>query len=154
MSSTSATLAARQPSASAIEIDDPWSLRAGEFRALLGELSPDWNWVRTIAERRSNARCPCDCMARLTSLDEPSLAGDEERQPIAVRLMDISRRGVGLSHADPLPFRLVQITIESSQGPGPGPILVVRLQWCRFRQRGVYESGGQIQRVIAERPSS
>jgi hypothetical protein len=63
-----------------------------------------------------------------------------------VTLKDISRHGLGISHAGPLPWRLVQIRF-ACEGAG-SPTLVVRLQWCRFVAPGEYESGGQIQRVI------
>jgi len=125
--------------------DCAWPTAGGDLRALLTELSGDWSAVRAIADRRLNSRAPCACVARLTPLDEDAEGGEP---PVSVQLTDISRRGVGLAHADPLPYRLVQIAVEGLTGAAP--ILVVRLQWCRFRSPGVYESGGQIQRVISE----
>jgi hypothetical protein len=45
-----------------------------------------------------------------------------------------------------MPHRLVLVAFESTND---GPVrLVVRLKWCRFKQAGVYESGGQILRVL------
>lgn len=136
----SSTLVSRFPSEGCA-----WPTAGGDLRALLTELSGDWSAVRTIADRRLNSRAPCAYVARLTPLDENVDGGES---PVSVQLTDISRRGVGLAHADPLPYRLVQIAVEGLTGSAP--ILVVRLQWCRFRKPGVYESGGQIQRIINE----
>lgn len=129
--------------------DSTWLSVLGDFPSLLSDLPASWFEASRITDGRSEARCWCDSRARLTPLDEP-LAGDGG-PAIQISLTDISRHGIGFSHTEPLPYRLVQIAFESDDTSGP--TLVVRLQWCRFRKPGFYESGGQIQRVVATVPS-
>lgn len=115
----------------------------GDFPELLEDLPSDWLESVKVADRRSEPRCWCDSQAWLTPLDAQETNASVSAIPIS--LTDISRSGVGFSHAEPLPYRLVQIAFESDDPSSP--VLVVRLQWCRFRDPGTYESGGSIQSV-------
>jgi hypothetical protein len=124
--------------------DPTWLSLFGDFQSLLGDLPADWYESKAENERRSETRFWCDCEARLTPLDPHCTEAD--RKSIPVVLKDISRHGIGLVHADPLPYRIVQLTF--GHAIASAPTLVVRLQWCRFEKPGVYQSGGQIQRVI------
>lgn len=128
--------------------DATWQAVLGDFPALRSDLPASWFESTKFAEFRSEARCWCDGLARLTPLDEPSLGGDG--LPIPIQLTDISRHGIGFSHAEPLPYRMVQIAFDSDDVSAA--VLVVRLQWCRFRKPGICESGGQIQRVMTATP--
>lgn len=123
--------------------DAAWLSILGDFPALLDELPANWFESAKVSDRRAEPRCWCDSQALLTPLDEPPVNGDGS--PIPIALTDISRHGIGFSHAEPLPYRMVRITFDCDDVSAP--ILVVRLQWCRFRKPGICESGGQIQRV-------
>lgn len=127
-----------------------WLSIFGDFPALLDDLPISWFESVKVSDRRSEPRCWCDSQAWLSPIDDP--AASDPPPAIPISLTDISRHGIGFSHTAPLPYRLIQISFESDDAPAP--ILVVRLQWCRFRRPGSYESGGQIQRVVAASPVS
>lgn len=132
------------PVPAGIRTDAAWLSLFGDFQSLLADLPASWGEAIAVADRRAENRFWCDSRARLTPIDD--LPGRPEAAPISVVLTDISRHGIGFSHSEPLPYRLVQVAI--GQGDPSSPILVVRLQWCRFRKPGAYESGGQIQRIV------
>ncbi len=115
----------------------------GDFPTLLSDLPSDWLESVKVSDRRSEPRCWCDSQARLTPLDEQ--AADIPVPAIPISLTDISPNGIGFSHAEPLPYRLVQIAFDSNDESSP--VMVVRLHWCRFRDGGAYESGGKIQSI-------
>jgi hypothetical protein len=148
--SVNAAVVERPESRPAARNDSTWLSVLGDFPSLLGDLPASWFESSRITDGRSEARCWCDSRARLTPLDEPAQCAGGP--PIQIALTDISRHGIGFSHAEPLPYRLVQITFEPEDKSAP--TLVVRLQWCRFRKPGFYESGGQIQRVVTTAPAA
>ncbi|MGQ0636470.1 MAG: hypothetical protein ACT4QC_17800 [Planctomycetaceae bacterium] len=121
-----------------------WFTLYGELEDVLHELPGAWVDATAAADRRVEQRFHCDHPAWLRPLDgEHPL---DEAPAIAVRVQDISRHGIGLAHGEPLAHRLVLISFDSDGLNSPE--LVVRLQWCRFRGPGAYESGGQIQRIV------
>jgi hypothetical protein len=121
-----------------------WFSLYGEIEDLLQELPRAWVEATAVSDRRVEQRFHCDYPAWLKPLDgEHAL---DEAPAIAVRVQDISRHGIGLAHGEPLAHRLVLISFDPDFSPSPE--LVVRLQWCRFRGPGAYESGGQIQRIV------
>jgi hypothetical protein len=138
-----------EPSPASSQANTVWPSVLDDLPLLLDDLPASWFDSAKVVECRSESRCACDIRAVLIPLDE--MAGEGSRSPIPIVLTDISRHGIGFSHSEPMPYRLVQIAFESTDNPGP--ILVARLQWCRFRSPGIYESGGKIQRVLAAPPS-
>lgn len=121
-----------------------WAASFGDLPSMLEDVPNGWTRQAPATGRREEARFWCNTEAVLTPLGES--AADSPSEPIAVTLRDISRHGVGISHAAPLPYRMVQIRF-ACEGVGV-PTLIVRLQWCRFLAPGEYESGGRIQRVL------
>jgi len=131
------------PSASREEATSA-SPEEGHIDALLRSLTASWRPVSIVVERRGDHRQPCDLPAVLVPLDRygRTVAGT----PLDVRLQDVSPHGVGLTHPEPMAHRLVLLAFETA---ADGPVrLVVRLKWCRFKRADLYESGGQILRVL------
>jgi len=130
--------APRAATAPSIPVED------GHIDTLLRALTASWRPVSIVAERRREERRACDVLAKLIPLDKQgqAIAG----APLTVRVRDISQHGVGISHSDPMAHRMALIEFETW---ADGPVrLVVRLKWCRFKKTDVYESGGQILRVL------
>ncbi len=64
--------------------------------------------------------------------------------PMTVEGRDISFSGIAFSHAHPIPYAKVALSL---QGPGERDnTFYVRLVWCRFTRAGVYQSGGRFLR--------
>ena len=122
----------------------PEPLSEGHLGALLHELTASWQPTSHVVERRREHRFPCDLPAILAPVDS---RGKFQTGPeLEVRLKDISRHGVGIMHSAPMPHRLVLLTVETVENQTVQ--LLARLKWCRFKRSGVYESGGQIVRVL------
>jgi hypothetical protein len=122
------------------------SSEEGHIDTLLRSLTASWRPVSIVVERRGDHRQPCDLPAVLAPLDRygRNVAGD----PRDVRVQDVSPHGVGITHPQPMVHRLVLLAFETA---ADGPIrLVVRLKWCRFKRADLYESGGQILRVLRQ----
>jgi hypothetical protein len=116
----------------------------GHIDTLLRALTASWRPVSIVAERRREERRPCDVVAKLVPLDKQGKA--VASAPLNVRVRDISQHGVGISHSEPMAHRVALIEFETR---ADGPVrLVVRLKWCRFKRADLYESGGQILRVL------
>ena len=113
--------------------------------AVLRELTASWHPISTVADRRPGHRLPCNFLADLVPLDEqgrvPGVASLE------VQVTDLSQRGIGIMHPQPMPHRLVLLTYADEAGQSTR--LIVRLKWCRFKRSDFYQSGGQIVRVLA-----
>jgi len=130
--------AQRTATASTTPVED------GHIDTLLRALTASWRPVSIVAERRREERRPCDLAAVLVPLDKQGQA--VTGAPLNVRVRDISQHGVGISHSDPMAHRVALIEFETR---ADGPVrLVVRLKWCRFKRTDLYESGGQILRVL------
>ncbi len=112
--------------------------------ALLQELTASWQSRSHVVERRREHRFPCDLAALLEPVDGQGMVLLDSPQ-LQVRLKDIAHHGVGIVHQEPIAYRLVLLTIETGEQTVR---LLVRLRWCRFKETGVYESGGQIVRVF------
>ncbi len=116
----------------------------GHIGTLLNALTASWRPASIVIERRREHRIACDLPGVLFPLDRQGNALAISAQDI--RINDLSGQGIGIAHPDPMPHRLVLVAFESTDD---GPIrLVVRLKWCRFKQAEVYESGGQVLRVL------
>jgi hypothetical protein len=119
-------------------------LQAADHQALLRDLTASWHPESTIFDRRRHHRVPCEIDAVLAPLDDQGQAVRSD--PLAVMIANLSKCGVGIVHRDPLPHRLAQIEYELASGNLVQ--LTVRLKWCRFKGDDIYESGGQILRVL------
>lgn len=72
--------------------------------------------------------------------------------PVVVCGKDISPRGAGFTHDQPIAHRKVRLTADDTRLAefGLGDlVLEIALQWCRFVEAGRYESGGRITRTTA-----
>lgn len=147
MSSSTTTSGFRETQSSSFPVDSAWLTTFGDFREVLEDLPASWLESVKVSDRRTEPRCACDSRASLVPLDE---SADKDAPPTPIELLDISRHGIGFTHTEPLPYRMIQISFNSDDSSAP--VFIVRLQWCRFRKPGVYESGGQIQRVISRVP--
>lgn len=113
-------------------------------RLLVDESAASWHPISTVADRRPGHRIPCEVAAVLSPLDD---RGRPTTVPkLDVRLTDVSEFGVGITHRNPMPHRLVHLVFPSTAGQLVR--LLVRLKWCRFKRADFYQSGGQILRVV------
>jgi hypothetical protein len=113
--------------------------------SLLQEPTASWQSRSHVVERRREHRFPCDLAALLEPADgQGNILLDGPK--LRVRLKDIAHHGVGIVHHEPIPYRLVLMTLETREDQTIR--LLARLRWCRFKESGVYESGGQIVRVL------
>jgi hypothetical protein len=120
------------------------SAEDGHIDTLLRALTASWRPVSIVTERRREQRRPCDLGAVLVPLDKQGKAF--AAPPLKVRIKDVSQHGVGISHSEPMAHRVALIEFETR---ADGLVrLVVRLKWCRFKRTDLYESGGQILRVL------
>jgi hypothetical protein len=116
----------------------------GHIDTLLRALTASWRPVSIVAERRREERRPCDIPAVLVPLDKlgKAVAGTL----LNVQVRDTSQHGIGITHSEPMAHRVALIEFETR---ADGPVrLIVRLKWCRFKRADLYESGGQILRVL------
>lgn len=65
--------------------------------------------------------------------------------PTRAAACDISHGGMSFEHTRPLSCRFVAVSIPTAAGEFES--LIVRLNWCRFTQSGMYRSGGKINRL-------
>jgi len=91
------------------------------------------------AERRRDQRFAFPQLVRLVPLDE---AGDVvEDEAVVVAGKHLSEKGLGFFHQEPLPYRRVLATFETTGTESVS--LELDLSWCRFVRGGWYESGGR-----------
>ncbi len=120
------------------------SLEEHTTTTLLGEGAASWHPRPMVTERRRENRIPCNFPGLLVALSDSGQALD--LAPWKITVKDLSRSGVGIAHLEPLPHRLTILTFETAASE---PVrLVVRLKWCRFKRTDLYESGGQILRIL------
>ncbi len=108
------------------------------------DVTASWHSASNVGERRREHRHPCNLPALLVPLDSQGLS--VACVPLEVRVKDISKHGIGISHPDPMPHRLALLMFETPEKNQRR--LLVRLKWCRFKRADVYESGGQIVRDL------
>lgn len=100
-------------------------------------------------ERREFGRRAYGYRLRLTPIDEATGEPAAEAEPVYVVGRDITLRGIGLEHAEPLPYRRVRLVAADPRLDelGLGILeLDVTLRWCRFVGAARYESGGRVTR--------
>ena len=90
-------------------------------------------------ERRLHQRFPYAEL--VTILPAGSDGTPLEAEPMTVVAKQLSERGMGFFHSEPIPYRRVVVTFESPDGEAVS--LLTDLNWCRFIRRGWYESGGR-----------
>ncbi len=103
-------------------------------------------------ERRQFRRRTFGYRLLLTPIDESTGEPEPRAEPVYVVGRDISRRGIGLEHAEPLPYRRVRLLAADPRLDelGLGVLeLDVTLRWCRFVGAARYESGGRVTRSTA-----
>ena len=118
--------------------------RTREIDSLVHSVMATWNASGPLLQKRRWHRILFEKPIVLTPLDEHS--GEWDGQPMVAKGHDISLGGISFSHASPLPFRLVAVTLVRADGRPES--VVTRLTWCRFTREGIYRSGGQFLRKI------
>ncbi|HXT57279.1 MAG TPA: hypothetical protein VN699_01540 [Pirellulales bacterium] len=115
-------------------------IQAQVWRLLAG-LYPNGNRV----ERRHEQRYPYPRLITLSPVktDGVTPQGDD----LTVVGKHLSEGGLGFFHPQPLSYRLVIASLESSEGRWLGFLL--DLHRCRFTRHGWYESGGKFLRTVA-----
>lgn len=98
--------------------------------------------------RRMQQRHPYPQLIRVTPLDDRGHATEEG---FVCCGRDLSERGVGFFHPQPVASRRVVLTF--SHGLKQSVSILADLDWCRFTRHGWYESGGRLLQVV-ETPSS
>lgn len=126
----------------------------------LTDATPDAVWQQAECERSgtcaherrgSDRREFCYRLA-LTPIDDSTGEPAADAEPTFVTSRDISARGIGLEHAEALPYRRVRLRAADPrlEEIGLGGLQIdVTLRWCRFVGPGRYESGGRVTRSTA-----
>ena len=96
-----------------------------------------WHRSASLAYARKAHRLPLDAQIQVRGLDEQlnPVGGD-----LTVRARDISSDGISFRHEGPMPYRFVEVILDTAKGPKPHR---VRLTWCRYSVEGCYVSGGR-----------
>jgi len=140
--SMSATMTTALPGASGL-------LRRGEnglrqaVETILATFLPQTRTRRTQYQREP--RYPFPFLLQLTPVQDETTTS--QGTPICVVGKNLSSRGIGFYHQQPIPFRKAIVTIED--GSGRQTSFLVELSWCRFTRQGWYDSGGRFLSVIS-----
>jgi hypothetical protein len=117
---------------------DPLS-RLAEIEQLIDSVAASWHEYESILRGRGACRIGYEKSLTVVPLD------DQTQAPIGpafdVTGTDLSRGGLSFSHTEPIPYRTVAISFPEESGITSA--FVVSLSWCRFNQRGDYQSGGR-----------
>jgi hypothetical protein len=108
-----------------------------QVRAVLLGLYP----AGKVIERRRERRYPYPHLLYLTPADQPP----EASKSIVVVGKQLSERGLGFYHQQPLPHRRMIASLDAGDhwlG------LLIDLTWCRFTRKGWYESGGRFLETV------
>jgi hypothetical protein len=93
-------------------------------------------------------RLPLDKPATITRLCRCA-GGTVDRlgEPLAGRVRNVSRHGLGLAHDQRLERGLVLLEMELANG---GPLrFIADVLWCELQDNGCYHSGGKILEVVS-----
>jgi hypothetical protein len=112
-----------------------------QVRGLLAGLTPRGDAV----ERRNDWRYPYPYLIHLTPVGRDGTTPIGER--IVVPGKQLSEHGLGFYHQEPLPYRRMIASLESSTGARLA--FLIDLTWCRFMRCGWYESGGRFLQTAA-----
>ncbi len=109
---------------------------------LLAGLYPTGTWT----ERRREQRYPLARLIRLTPVGPDGITPTAEA--VVVVGKDVSERGLGFFHRQPLAHRRMIAGLETHGG---GWIeFLIDISWCRFTQHGWYDSGGRFLQVVEQ----
>ncbi len=111
-----------------------------QVRQLIARLFPSG----LTCERRNSGRYPFPFLVRLTPVDERT--GQPTAEPMVVVGKDLSERGLGFYHPQPLPYRRAIVTLEDSSRRVVS--FLIDLSWCRFTRFGWYDSGGRFLQMV------
>ena len=94
---------------------------------------------RNTGDARREVRRPYPFLLTLVPVDEQgeTLQGNT----FTVVGKNLSSRGIGFFHQDPIPYRRVVVHLEGVAGKQVRAL--VELTWCRFTRHGWYDSGGR-----------
>ena len=92
-----------------------------------------------LVERRRDSRYPFPVLVHLTPVCEDGIT--PEGDSVVVVGKHLSEHGLGFFHQQPLPYRRMIASLESSRGRWVA--FLIDLTWCRFTKDGWYESGGR-----------
>lgn len=103
-----------------------------------------------LVERRTDQRYPYPRLITLRPMrsDGRTPAGP----PLTVVGKHLSERGLGFFHPEPLPQRLVVVSLDKGDargGDGRGLSFLLDVHRCRFTPQGWYESGGRFIAAVA-----
>ena len=117
-----------------------------EVRALADGVVASWHSSLASLQSRRWHRAKFDKPLSVTPLDNQTElpAGTA----LAVIGHDISLAGLSFIHSQPLAARKVAISFQLD-GTTWESVLTL-LKWCRFRRDGLYQSGGQFLRTLAD----
>ena len=125
-------------------------------RITAAHISPDMNdhihalLVRLLPhprpdELRQDRRSPYPFLFQLVPVAEDNTT--PLQTPITVVGKNVSDRGIGFFHQQPLPFRRTIVTLGDPGGYSLS--LLAELLWCRFTRHGWYDSGGRFLEIIS-----
>jgi hypothetical protein len=110
---------------------------------VLGAVYPTGHFV----ERRQEQRYPYPRLITLAPMESDGKTVSGPRVTVVGK--HLSERGLGFFHPQPLPNRLVVVSLEKRDGHWLSFLLDVHR--CRFTRQGWYESGGRFLSVIDSR---
>ena len=120
-----------------------------QVRNLLAQMHPN----RTRLERRKDLRHPYPFLVEITPVDLDGVTPLGETLTVVGK--DLTDRGIGFFHQEPLPFRRAIVSFES--GTGFALSVLIDLSWCRFnaarvvRQRRAFSATGPVRSDRANR---
>ncbi len=100
-------------------------------------------------ERRRDQRFP---LARLIRLTPVGPDGAPLAEAVVVVGKDVSERGLGFYHPQPLAQRRMIASIETRGGAWLE--FLIDINWCRFTKHGWYDSGGRLLQVVERGPAA
>jgi hypothetical protein len=105
-----------------------------------------------VTDRRQETRLDFAFRLLMTPVRKDGTVIERSGGELVVWGRDLSERGVGFTHAEPLPHRRVRLCAADPRLAAlglDGLELTVVLKWCRFLGPGRYESGGRFPRLVA-----
>jgi hypothetical protein len=124
--------------ATPLKVNSPTDDPRAQVWALLAGMHP------AGVERRRDQRYPFPRLFVLTPVDPDTLR--RVGATVTAAGKHLSESGVSFFHPEPLPYRWVIATVETSDGHPTS--FLVDLDWCRFTRQGWYESGGRFLRAV------
>jgi hypothetical protein len=95
-------------------------------------------------ERRNQGRYPYPFLLRIVPVESDGVT--PAREAVVVVGRDLSERGMGFFHPQPLNDRYAVATLQDNSGRSMS--LLLDVSWCRFTSYGWYVSGGRFLRVV------